>query len=385
MGAFIFFANEKRQQVKDLNPDLKLTDVTTKLADMWRKLSDTEKEPYQIMSEKDKERFKREMERYNPPDSSSESSESDSDRKKKKKKKSNRPKRPMSSFFFFANERRQNLRDKNPELKVTDVTKTLADMWKKMSEEEKRQYYEMGEREKERFKRENNDYCSIESSNDSDSSRASQTNEKEKSKKRKKPTRPMSAFLHFAREQRQMVREKHPEAKITEITRILASMWRNLTEEEKKPYQLYSTKDKERFREESLQYALPTDTILHSSDSSSESSENERSSRKKKNSKNKKKDPNRPRRPMSAFLHFTLAKRQRVKDKHPEFKVTEIVKKLAKIWRKMSDEKKKKYILMANRDKDRYRKESSKYMPPDKISSSSDIDSSDSDHSSLSD
>ena len=53
--------------------------------------------------------------------------------------------------------------------------------------------------------------------------------------------RPMSAFLLFSQGRRAEVRKEHPDIKNTEVSRMLGEMWRNCTDEEKKPFQ-----DKER-------------------------------------------------------------------------------------------------------------------------------------------
>ena len=92
------------------------------------------------MSRSDAERYAREMEGYQPPEESSSSDEAEPDNKKRKKAKKdpNKPKRGMSSFMYFANEKRSEVRDKFPGLKVTEIGKKLSEMWKELPEEEKK-------------------------------------------------------------------------------------------------------------------------------------------------------------------------------------------------------------------------------------------------------
>jgi hypothetical protein len=59
-------------------------------------------------------------------------------KKGRKKKDPNKPKRAMSSFMFFANEKRQQVRDTNPDLKITEVGKRLGEMWKELSDGDKK-------------------------------------------------------------------------------------------------------------------------------------------------------------------------------------------------------------------------------------------------------
>jgi hypothetical protein len=50
----------------------------------------------------------------------------------------------------------------------------------------------------------------------------------------KKPK--MNPFMNFSNQHRQEVREKHPDLRMTEIAKILGSMWRALSETEKDKY-----------------------------------------------------------------------------------------------------------------------------------------------------
>eukprot|EP01106_Pelomyxa_sp_JSP_P009425 TRINITY_DN255_c0_g1_i5.p1 TRINITY_DN255_c0_g1~~TRINITY_DN255_c0_g1_i5.p1 ORF type:complete len:430 (+),score=120.69 TRINITY_DN255_c0_g1_i5:155-1444(+) len=85
------------------------------------------------------------------------------------------------------------------------------------------------------------------------------------------------------------------------------------------------------------------------STSSHESSH--RSSKRRKTSKDKIK------RPRTAFLFFTLAAREKCLKKHPGESVTEIAKRMGRMWRQMSDTEKEPYERQAERDKKRYAEE----------------------------
>jgi len=47
------------------NPDMKLTDVSKKIGELWKALSEDDKKPYQVKAEKDKVRAAKEKEEYN--------------------------------------------------------------------------------------------------------------------------------------------------------------------------------------------------------------------------------------------------------------------------------------------------------------------------------
>ena len=65
LTGYFCFMNANRQQVKDNNPDDKVGDIAKKLGTMWKSMGEEEKKPYLEMSVKDKERYLKEMEKFN--------------------------------------------------------------------------------------------------------------------------------------------------------------------------------------------------------------------------------------------------------------------------------------------------------------------------------
>ena len=51
----------------------------------------------------------------------------------KKIKDYNKPKAARSAYIYFCNENRQKIRDENPEIKITEVTKILGQQWKELN------------------------------------------------------------------------------------------------------------------------------------------------------------------------------------------------------------------------------------------------------------
>ena len=60
---FMLFSEEKRSEIMKNNPDLRLAEISKELGKLWRKLKDKSK--YNNLAEKDKDRYKSEMEEYN--------------------------------------------------------------------------------------------------------------------------------------------------------------------------------------------------------------------------------------------------------------------------------------------------------------------------------
>jgi hypothetical protein len=93
--------------------------------------------------------------------------------------------------------------------------------------------------------------------------------------------------------------------------KILAEKWKALTDEERKPYEDKSAKDKERYQKEMANYEVPEEFA--------KGSKGNPSSKKKPAAKGKKKrDPNEPKKPMSAFLLYSGEVRPQIKEENPD-------------------------------------------------------------------
>lgn len=127
--------------------------------------------------------------------------------KKNKKKDPQAPKKPMNSFMFYCNEVRK-----------TGTTVTQAgENWKTLSEKEKAKYVKKSEKDKERYEEEMKSYVPDEEF---------KKVEKVKTLKKKK-----SGWDMFCKENR-----GEYSGTIQEVTILLGKAWKELGNEEKKPY-----------------------------------------------------------------------------------------------------------------------------------------------------
>ncbi|KZC05823.1 High mobility group protein 20A [Dufourea novaeangliae] len=86
---------------------------------------------------------------------------STSNRSKKRKKAprdATAPKQPLTGYFRFLNDRREKVRSDNPNLSFTEITKLLASEWSSLPADQKQQYLDAAEQDKERYNREFSDY-----------------------------------------------------------------------------------------------------------------------------------------------------------------------------------------------------------------------------------
>lgn len=70
MSPFLFFSNEKRAQIQTEFPNMRITEVSAKLGEIWREMTDEEKAPYIEKSKSDRDRYKTQQSEFkgkNPP------------------------------------------------------------------------------------------------------------------------------------------------------------------------------------------------------------------------------------------------------------------------------------------------------------------------------
>ena len=88
------------------------------------------------------------------------------------------------------------------------------------------------------------------------------------------PKRFKTGYMLYCQDVRAGIKEENPGKKMTEISKILGATWKELSEEDKKPYIKQASKDKKRYDKEMKNYVRPSDKDL------SEQKVNQKKSRK---------------------------------------------------------------------------------------------------------
>jgi hypothetical protein len=79
--------------------------------------------------------------------------------------------------------------------------------------------------------------------------------EKKKSKKDPNaPKRGLSAYMFFANEQRDNVREENPGISFGQVGKILGERWKALNDKQRAPYEAKAAADKKRYEDEKQAY-----------------------------------------------------------------------------------------------------------------------------------
>ena len=157
-SAYIFFCSSVRPGVKNDNPDLDAKEITKLLSEMWSDLKEEDDsedlQKYNKMAAADKERYTKEMETYVPSED-----EDDVEKPKKVARKEKdveateeKPKKVIKvvkrtvnkeeaeGFKKFSKANRNDVKDDNPDMKPSEITKILRNEWAELDEEEKREW-----------------------------------------------------------------------------------------------------------------------------------------------------------------------------------------------------------------------------------------------------
>lgn len=113
------------------------------VADEWRRLSDRERAYWDEEARNDKVRYVREKAEYKGPWNIP---------KRRAKKHPLAPKRPMSAFLKYSQKRRTRVKQENPDMSNTDVSRLLGEMWRNASAADRAPYVEEEERERAQYK-----------------------------------------------------------------------------------------------------------------------------------------------------------------------------------------------------------------------------------------
>lgn len=74
--------------------------------------------------------------------------------KEKKEKDPDAPKKPQTSYFLFMNTKRPEVKAAEPDLGFGPLTKKLTEMWKALSDEDRKEFEDMAAKDKERYHKE---------------------------------------------------------------------------------------------------------------------------------------------------------------------------------------------------------------------------------------
>lgn len=246
--------------------------------------------------------------------------------KRTKKAKKSGPKRPKSGYIFFCQEKRSEVREANPDMKATDITKELGMMWNEIKEtDEASEYIQLAKDDKIRYNEE------VENAPPKSDDEGQEEPKAKRTKKVKKsgPKRPKSAYIFFCQEKRSEVKEANPDMKPTEITSELGRLWSKIKDTNKaSKYTDLSKGDKKRYENEGQNEV---------SDGETKNEEKKKKSKKKLPKKKEDVNEKKQKKATTAYNLFCQEKMQEMEEEFPELKKKDIKVKLSAMWKKMKE------------------------------------------------
>jgi len=118
-SAFMFFSIDKRPSVSAANKGISVLDISRKLGEQWKALSEEGRKVYKEKALVDKDRSKRERTEY---------------------EKTLPPKRNPSPYILFLKDVRPKVKAENEKAPVTEIAKKVAVLWNALSASEKEAY-----------------------------------------------------------------------------------------------------------------------------------------------------------------------------------------------------------------------------------------------------
>ena len=180
------------------------------------------------------------------------------------------------------------------------------------------------------------------------------------------PKKPKSAYLIFCQENREKIKQEHPDIQPKEILTNLGALWQKIKNEPgSKKYIKKALEDKTRYDSEISEYS-PSEEYNKVMEEYKDNPENFEKKTKTKRTKKEKKviDPNKPKKPQTIFFKYSKEMRDKVKEEHPEMKTDEIAKELGRRWKnEVSDEEKDEYKNIFKTEMLEYKRLMEQYKP----------------------
>ncbi|GAX22157.1 high mobility group protein B4 [Fistulifera solaris] len=142
-SSYICFFMAKQSEIKkELGESASIESVSKRSSELWRSLSQEERKDWNDIAAKDKQRFLDEKKAYIGPWKVS---------SRRQKKDPAAPRRPMSAFLFFSVGKRKELSEKNPDMKNTGISRILGQMWRSLTDNERRPFVQKEKDEREKY------------------------------------------------------------------------------------------------------------------------------------------------------------------------------------------------------------------------------------------
>ena len=179
--------------------------------------------------------------------------------------------------------------------------------------------------------------------------------EAEKERKAALPKKPQSGYFMFSNEKREEFKAANPDAKVTDMAKLLGEAWGKLSDEEKAPYEAKAKEDKERYERECEEAGIVKEPSAGEKRKAEKAEERDAAKAEKAAAKAEK--DAQPKKPLGPYFIYMAEKREEFKAANPDAKNADLGKLMGAAWKELSDEDKAPYCAKAKDDKARYERE----------------------------
>jgi len=265
------------------------------------------------------------------------------------------PKRNLSAYLLYQNAMRSTFKGQNPRMTFGQLAKYTSAMYAEMTPEEKEEWNQRAEADKNRFLNEMESYVpppGFSSQGDAVIAPLRGGYRSRTSRDSNAPKRNLSAYLLYQNAMRNQFKCDNPGMTFGQLSKYTSHMYKSLTPEERAEWDLRSQQDKARFEEEMKSYVPPP-----GHDAQGNLLEDRQTTKRSK----KPKDPNAPKRARGSFVFFTFDMRPKIMVEFPSIKFVEMGSLMGERWRALSPEEKAVYEEKSKADKVRFTKEMQEY------------------------
>lgn len=328
----------------------------------------------------------------------------DKEEKKEKKRNANpSKKKPVPPYLLWCKDQWNEVKKANPNAEFKEMANLLGAKWKTLSAEEKKPYEEKYQAEKEVYLKiigmEKREHEAMRLLDEEQKQKTAMelleqyiqfqqeviVNDNKKKKKEKdplKPKQPLSAFFLFNNERRAALLAENKND-VKEVAKITGEEWKNMTEQQKAPYEEMAMKKKEQYLQEMEVYKKKKDEeaaehmkeeeelmklkkqealqLLKKKEKTENLIKKTKENRQKKKQKEDNVDPNKPKKPASSFFRFSREERKKLVEERPGINNSTINALISLKWKELSEEEKQVWNNEAAEAMEAYKKEMEEY------------------------
>lgn len=245
LNAYTYFVAERRPVLHKEHPDWEFKELTRKVADEWKALSDDKRSEYNEQAKGDAERHDAEFALwekacrdlgYEPSDVRKHFRDS-----KKKKNLPKGPKRSRTPYAFFMMTMHKTLAGDEVDFKAR--TQKMAAAWKAMTPEQRAPYATQAEEDKSRYETALSSFLE-------ENPEVAKTTKRKRKHVEGEPKRAKTAYIFFTMEERAKVVAETPDMKTTEIMQDLGKRWKKIAPSKKSKFEEMAKNDSARYQAE---------------------------------------------------------------------------------------------------------------------------------------